>query len=231
MAYEIPPQIVAVRRDLAERYLKGEGIEIGALHFPLPIPAAARVRYVDRMSVSDLRLHYPELSDMPLGEVDVIDDGERLDTFADRSLDFVIANHFLEHCENPIATVHSHLRKVKRGGVLYYAIPDRRFSFDKDRRPTSLPHLLRDHLLGTHTSRLHHFREWVTLVEKRSDPNEAHARFKELLDQNYSIHFHVWDPIRFRVFLTVTWILCGTAFHLVHFGRNETEVIAILTAR
>jgi ferredoxin len=35
-------------------------------------------------------------------EVDVVDDGERLESFADASLDFVVSSHFLEHCQDPI---------------------------------------------------------------------------------------------------------------------------------
>ena len=91
-----------MRLELAERYLRGSGIEVGALNVPLPIPAGASVRYVDRMSLEDLRAQYPELGDWPFVPPDVIDDGELLETFADGTLDFVIANHFIEHCQNPI---------------------------------------------------------------------------------------------------------------------------------
>ncbi|MBK7817374.1 MAG: hypothetical protein IPJ60_07250 [Sphingobacteriaceae bacterium] len=83
----------------ATKYLKGNGIEIGALHIPLQLPQSARVKYVDRMSKPDLRHHYAELANYDLVDVDVIDDGEKLSTFIDGSLDFIIANHMLEHCK------------------------------------------------------------------------------------------------------------------------------------
>ena len=38
----------------------------------------------------------------PFVPVGCIDDGERLGKIADASQDFVIANHFLEHCQDPI---------------------------------------------------------------------------------------------------------------------------------
>ena len=81
MAYLIPEHIVATRHSIASKYLSGEGIEIGALHFPLPTPPQAKVRFVDRSSVADLRAHYPELAEMPLVDVDVVDDGEKLLNF------------------------------------------------------------------------------------------------------------------------------------------------------
>ena len=40
--------------EIANRYLRGDEIEIGALHNPLDIPVA-RVRYVDHRPVSELR--------------------------------------------------------------------------------------------------------------------------------------------------------------------------------
>src|SRR5437763_15908927 len=56
---------------LARLYLRGEGIEIGALHNPLPLPRRAKARYVDRLSVADLRRQYPDLRDKPLVKVDI----------------------------------------------------------------------------------------------------------------------------------------------------------------
>ena len=34
-----------------------------------------------------------------------MDDGERLATIADATQDFVIANHFLEHCQDPLGAL------------------------------------------------------------------------------------------------------------------------------
>ena len=90
------------RARIANRYLLGDGIEIGALHNPLPAPRSARIRYVDRLPVTELRAHYPELEQEPLVAVDILDDGERLATIADSTLDFVVANHFIEHTQDPV---------------------------------------------------------------------------------------------------------------------------------
>jgi len=83
------------RKTLASIYLRGHGIEIGALQFPVKLPRSVKVRYVDRLTVSELRKHYPELDSYKLVKVDILDDGETLATIGDASQDFVIANHFL----------------------------------------------------------------------------------------------------------------------------------------
>ena len=117
---------------VAKKFITGAGIEIGALHSPLPLPPDAKARYVDRMAVPDLRRQYPELNALNLVDIDIIDDGERLDSIRDATQDFVIANHFIEHCQNPLLALRNMLRVLKPGGILYLAIPDKRFTFDAD---------------------------------------------------------------------------------------------------
>jgi hypothetical protein len=53
------------------------------------------------MSVSDLRQQYPELGAVRLVEADIVDNGETISSIADNSWDFAIANHMIEHCQNP----------------------------------------------------------------------------------------------------------------------------------
>src|SRR5262249_28614265 len=126
------------RETIADQYIRGQGIEIGALHMPLRVPRSAKVKYVDRFSADGLRAHYPELNDEDIVQVDIVTDGERLEAIADATQDFVIANHFIEHCQNPIGALLNMFRVLKLGGVLYLAIPDKRCSFDADRPSTTL---------------------------------------------------------------------------------------------
>ena len=133
------------RRKLAAAYLQGNGLEIGALDQPLPLPRRASAVYVDRMTVPELRQQYPELRSLALTPVNIVDDGEALASFLSHSQDFVIANHFIEHCANPIAAIENHFRVLKTGGCLFLAVPDKRFTFDKCREVTPLSHLWHDY--------------------------------------------------------------------------------------
>jgi predicted SAM-dependent methyltransferase len=224
----IPEPMLARRKELGSKYLHGDGIEIGALHHPMAVPSDANVRYVDRLPVDQLRLQYPELNRLELVNVDVVDDGEQLHHFPNESLDFIIANHMLEHTENPLGTIRQHLHKLKPGGFLYYAIPDGRMSFDVDRKRTSFWHLLQDDRHGPELSRIRHFQEWVRYVNKETDPERAAVQTKKLLEMNYSIHFHVWDTRSFRRFLRFAMLYLRRRFGIEHFSRNDTEAIAIL---
>jgi GT2 family glycosyltransferase/glycosyltransferase involved in cell wall biosynthesis len=189
--------IPLTREDLAAGFLSGNGLEIGALQKPLQVPAKVKVKYVDRLSKDKLYEHYPELRQFDLVDVDYIDDGERLMTFADNSQDFIIANHFFEHCEDPLGTLKNFARVVKPGGVIFMAVPDQRFTFDKNRQITTLEHVVCDYTEGPEWSRNTHFWEWVQLVEPNlgrtySNLSQQEARVAELMAQGYSIHFHCW---------------------------------------
>lgn len=189
------------RAVLAAHYLKGNGIEIGALHEPLILPKNVGVKYVDRLARDDLRKQYPELVDCDLVEPDIICNGETLDRIPDNSVGFVIANHFIEHTQDPIATLKTFVRVLERDGIIFMAVPDKQWSFDRDREITEFSHLQRDHEQGPDGSLNQHFIEWARDVEKCPDSVIA-TRVQQLKELNYSIHFHVWDALSFLSFLS-----------------------------
>jgi SAM-dependent methyltransferase len=196
---EMRPHRRLERYDYSAQFVAGNGIEVGALHRPLPVSERAHVTYVDRMSRADLLKHYPELGE-GVPEPDVVDDGERLTKFADDSQDFVIANHFIEHCEDPIGTLKSFARVIKPGGVLYLGVPDKRYNFDIERPLTTKEHLFNDHEKGPRVSRIDHYLEYAKFVSKAL-PKDLDAIAKTLEERSYSIHFHVWTLHTFLEFL------------------------------
>lgn len=215
------------RQEIAARYLTGTGLEIGALHNPLPVPAEVTVRYVDRMPVEELRKHYPELEKHFIIAPDIIDDGEILATVPDSSLDFVIANHMIEHSQDPITALKNWLRVIRHGGIVYLVVPDKRHTFDKDRPITSINHVMLDYVQGTERSRENHFREWAESMYKLPE-NEALARVRELMEMNYSIHYHVWTPKDFFEFLMHCQRKLHFPFRIEMFQENKDEVVVIL---
>jgi SAM-dependent methyltransferase len=223
----LPDRLVSARTRIANRYLSGDGIEIGALHNPLSLPRSARIRYVDRLSVPELRAHYPELKREPLVEVDIVDDGERLTTIADSSLDFIVANHFLEHTQDPVGTLVNAFRALRPGGILYLAIPDKRYTFDIDRPVTPFEHLLRDFEEGPQVSRRQHFEEWARLVD-RVPEDDVPRRVEQLMVQDYSIHYHVWTQREALELLTAVRERLDLNFDIELMEGIENEVVFVL---
>lgn len=218
------------RAAIARRYLAGSGIEIGGLNAPLAVPRSAEVRYVDRAPVSKLREHYPELAGEPIVEPDILDDGERLATIGDGTQDFVIANHFLEHCQDPIGALENMFRVLAPSAVVYLAVPDKRYTFDRERPVTTLHHLLEHSENGREVDRRAHFEEWVRLVEGVTDEPALAKRVQALMEQDYSIHYHVWTQAEILELLQLLRER-GSEFDVELALRNEHENIFVLRKR
>lgn len=230
-----PPAYLKARAEFAYRFLSGEGLEIGALNRRLPVPVWATARNVDRLPTDELRRAYPELEGLDLATVDLVDDGERLETIKSGSQDFIVANHFLEHTEDPIGTIAIHLGKLKPGGILFYAVPDKRYTFDHRREATTIEHIVRDHEEGPEWSRHAHYDEYGAAVlgdeSEREAPDfaERAERFsRELEGSKVSIHTHAFTAASFLALLLECRRRLDDGFDLDAFARHEEEVVAVL---
>ena len=195
MAVALNQESVVCRQDLLA-LLHGAGIEIGALHRPCHVPHL-NVKFVDRFTVDELLIQYPELKELPLVKPDILDDAEELSTISDNSLDFVLANHVIEHMANPIKALSNWSRVLRKGGHLFLAVPEHSLNFDKERELTSWQHILQDYLSPSPERDFEHFREFSLHVSCRFFKVKPESEFeefaKELWEKQYSIHYHVWN--------------------------------------
>jgi predicted SAM-dependent methyltransferase len=216
------------REFVAQLYLRGEGIEIGALQNPLHVPPNARVRYLDRLPAKELQRQYPDIKPASLVPVDLMDDGETLAKIPPGQLDFLIANHFIEHCQNPIGALRNMLRVLKMGGVLYLAVPDKRHTFDRDRPLTTLEHLWRDDREEPQVSRYEHYVEFASLVNHIQGQDALQQHVARLMEQGYSIHFHVWTASTFFEWLERIRKSPGLGFEVELLAQSDMEILAVL---
>ena len=209
-------------RALLSQWLRGTGIEIGGLHRPLQVPHADRVIYVDHLTRDELRKVYSELGDVDLVDVDVIGTAENLSAFNDASLDFVIANHLLEHLEYPVRALREFTRVLRPGGLIFMALPDKRVTFDRKRQLTTPEHILQEERLqSAEQTRWDHFMDWATEVDGITPGPDAEARVRHLLDIQYSIHIHVWTPDSFLDFLIAARAELGLDLQLLAFSTPQ----------
>lgn len=203
-----------VRELIAKSYIRGNGIEIGAFASPLSVPPGVKVAYIDKSDVNDVTEPF-NISGLTLEDFgvdtasiikpDIVDDGETLSKVGDYSQDFVIANHVLEHFEDPIKGFRNMLRVLKHGGILYLSLPEMRRSFDRTRQQTPFEHILRDYEEGPGWSREMAYAEFAKIfvaqgtdkglfnktsgVDRETFENQ---QAKALDEANFSIHFHAW---------------------------------------
>jgi len=120
----------------------GNGVEVGAMCKPAKLPKATSILYADigtsdeiRQSIEETgytgyRGEYPEVS------IVFPPDRPPLESIKSSSLDFVYSSHSLEHSPNPVGALVDYLRVVKKGGIVYTLIPNKRHTFDNKRQVT-----------------------------------------------------------------------------------------------
>lgn len=173
------------------RYLRGSGIEIGALWRRFPTSARARVWYVDRMTRATLEEHYPELKGRIL-EPNLVADATRLPV-ARASLNFLIASHVLEHLPFPLAALEAWYEALAPGGALLLKVPDKRYTFDAKRLRTPLARLVDEYRRPEALNFRAHYSDWSEKVGGMSPGTQEFERDVDtLMRQEYSIHFNVW---------------------------------------
>lgn len=208
------------RRHLFANVLQGEGIEIGALHHPLPVPNGVRVRYVDYKTREQNILIHPELDAAKIVETDFVCDGEKLEIVGDESQDFVIANHMVEHCINPLGTIQQFLRVLRPGGLLFIALPDKRYTFDVLRPVTPFSNPAEDFRNNRRVEPLEMYHEFENAVNDRDG--------QETFDKQANIHFHAWTQGEILELFIEARRTFNLPLEIELAGRNGIEFIVLL---
>ena len=147
--------------------------------------------------------------------------------FLHSSQDFIVANHYLEHCENLLGTLRSHLDRVKPGGLLFYTVPDRRMTFDWRRANTPFAHLVADDQGGAASARLEHYREWAQLV-MGVEGEAIDKTAGRLMNRNESIHYHCWDKQSLRALFDAARSYLDDRFVILERHANGPEMVVVL---
>lgn len=202
----------SVRKKLSHRYLRGTGLEVGALQNPLEVLPTVTVRYVDYSTKEENVQKYPAIEPSRIVATDIVADGFQLAGIEPASQDFVIANHVLEHSPNPLQTLLNWIRVIRPGGIVFLTLPNGEKSFDCGRSITTIEHMVVDfELVGAgkldeFTARnLEHYREFVEIsipnlhsVQrnlKTYPTEEARNAYVEKMAREGSCdaHFHVFS--------------------------------------
>lgn len=241
-----PLYIHWVRRAIAARHLRGDGIEIGALHMPLRVRRRVKVKYVDKMSYEQLLRLHPELLKFKITAPDIIDDGFSLNSIADLSQDFVIANHVLEHSPSPLRVLLNWTRVLRGNGVLFLTVPIHSNWMDREREVTPVAHIIEDYSIFNagdvirfrERNRLHYV-EWhrtglqniyrSTGQDAPSLPvEELEARIEANLEALSDIHFHTFSKKSFSDMICYFCANIDPSARLEELCESGAEIIAVI---
>ena len=227
-------------------YLRGKGLEIGALHCPLPVPKGVQVQYVDQDSREESIKKFPELDPSKIVSPSYIDNGLALSSVPESSQDFVIANHVLEHASNPIQALEIWAKTLRKKGVLFVSVPLLERNFDVGRPITSIQHLFDDYLLCKKNAvnefnqrNRSHYLEWlsiclVNIASARGtkyvvpDPISIESQIDQLVEGSGEVHFHTFTFESFKTLLSFFSKEIDHTVRVKKVVRNYVEVIGIL---
>jgi predicted SAM-dependent methyltransferase len=220
----------AYRKKISHKFIRGIGVDIGALHKPFPSSGTCEIIKVDLCSREKLLRFYPELPPDTVTSPNIIADGENLNTFRDDSLDFIIASHVVEHLRNPIGAITSWTRTLRGGGYLILIIPHKNFTFDRDRPVTPISHLINDAEHPSKERDFNHYVEFIEVVHKKTG-KDIEIEAQKLLESRYSIHMHVFDYQTWYTFLSTVqgrFRVPLTVVETLDLGKEQGEIMTVM---
>lgn len=107
--------------------------------------------------------------------------------------DFVVTSHVIEHIANPIKTINFWKNLLCDNGYILTIIPDYRFCFDRNRKLTTMEHLINDYKTNIGEDDNTHIQEQIDLHDWSMG---GHPNFINLCKNNYKsrvVHHHTFD--------------------------------------
>lgn len=210
----------SARKKMSFRYLRGHGLEIGALQHPLEVLPGVIVKYVDYATREENIKKFRGIDGSKIVVTDQVDDGFELSSVDSASQDFIIANHVLEHAPNPLQVLLNWSRVVKVNGFIFITLPNADKNFDKGRKITSAEHIIKDYEL-VKAGDLHafaaknreHYKEFVdksipnlkkvhrNLKTYRTEADKNKYVDKLILEASVDAHFHVFTKSSLNVIM------------------------------
>ncbi|MCX4155012.1 MULTISPECIES: methyltransferase domain-containing protein [Paraburkholderia] len=195
------------------------GLEIGAQNVPTKVNArTAQTEYVDRLTAEQTSVQFGIPIDT-LVKVTHLTDGGRLDSFPSASRDYLIANHVLEHFDDPVGAVIEWLRVLAPAGRLLITLPNyRNNQFDFRRRPPTRRHFERDYLDADHraASERDHYCELVqSIYGFPEDDPVIPATADVWIERGDRSHYHVYDEFALRDVLELAAEKSGIGLRIV----------------
>jgi SAM-dependent methyltransferase len=238
----------AARLRASAPFLAGRGLEIGAGMTPQPLPPGALGELFELRSAAEVA-RMEAASRAAAVRPEDVPRFRSLDDIAEcfpAGADFLIAHNVLEHCAEPIGTLHQWISYLRTGGVLVLSVPDLEHCADASRVVPDLEHLLLDHVLhrdgDSFESREHAYscaagwvntwEDWLPL-DKLAVAARMHAMAKmPALD----VHWHAFTPLLFDELLQAASALGSAPLHLLAWSdpyetgaaRTVGDIIAVL---
>jgi len=228
-----------IRYRMAEPFLSGRGIEIGAGLNPQRLPSGVACEYFDTRNDRELLKYFGENSKIKTYPVTQFSNH-----FPDLA-DFLIAHNVIEHCSNPISTLIEWHTFVKQGGTIVLSIPHHECCPDKGRNVSPFDHILLDFLFGRNDdsfeSREHIYSFILGWIDNGGFKNKNKFEVAECAHQcahakENDLHWHVFSEDVLKMTIRFSALIAGNNIYFERISapyktdvaeKTECEIIAI----
>jgi len=222
--------------NIAKFLCKGNGLEVGALSCPHKFHPDCKISFADINNESGLRNvldNFPEkIYEGKLVKLDYILKKPKylFEQIKNNTFDFVYSSHCLEHSLNPIATLVDQIRITKSGGIIYTSIPNKKYTYDKNRKTTSISKLIDKfqkkifYITEEEATEIIRNTKDHPLYDKYQDKNDEIKKYaKEIADSFDGIHhIHTYDQN--NVIEILNYLVKNHSCSIIYFaGFNENK--------
>ena len=192
--------LIARRKSALSKYVdlrNKRGLEVGPLHAPTVSKSESDISYMDYKTreeqiqrCNETKVYFPYIP-----ETDILCPDGDFTKVLTKKYDYVIANHVIEHIPDFIGWFKKWETFINDDGVFFLEIPDKRYTFDKDRRETTVFHILADYY---HQSTNVNFEEFLEKEFHFGSGPDMFSKFTDLIQafecKGYvDMHYHVFN--------------------------------------
>ncbi|KAB2772448.1 methyltransferase domain-containing protein [Brucella anthropi] len=229
----LKPENVRFLRGNSIRPAEMSGLEIGPHNQPMVSKDEGDILYMDFMSRDEhikSAPNVPYIEEIPETDI-IIKDNNYISYIGDRRFDYIIANHVGEHAPDFIGFLNMLSSMLNANGIVFLALPDKKFTFDKFRQNTTLSHVVSDYLCGPQTSIKEHMLEDLLFYDRSfvGAPQDLESRLsKHAIERklntvpHYGLHCHVFQS---------ETIVDSLLVPLTHTGFIDLDVLEFYEAR
>jgi SAM-dependent methyltransferase len=226
-----------LRSEIAEKYLRGRGFEVGAGLSPTQCDAIDEIRFIDKRDPGEFARLFGQPPPYPILSL-----GDAKAAYP-KGADFLIAHHVLEHCSNPIKILATEwLPLLRDGGVLFLSMPSSKLISEARRIVTPIDHILDDWAFDRDDDAFESVDHITSFIVGWTDAfpgNFPYSRgtvgeyttgiLSEINRRGHDLHWHTYS-------LAAATDLTAVAFHAAGAGiewleRREAERCLYLVAR
>lgn len=223
-------------REIATGGVSGVGIEFGAGASPLPVPLSCNVLYADVFEYEELISNpYPGQDIAEFVRPSIKASFDNIEQIEMNDLGFIIACHVIEHVANPIKAILDSLEKIAPGGKLILIVPEKRKTFDKKRKLTSIKHLVEDFFHPDSNRDFEHFVEFYNVAQPPEDLSQVEQVIQENFSNAFPIHYHTFTHRSFKKLLKAILKIQPNSFDFwirkARFTKVDIEFYVVITKK